>query len=37
VLAGGAVTSRGARSTSVLLPGVLQMRAHGMGWHKIAD
>ena len=37
VLAGGAVTSRGARSTSMLLPGVLQMRAHGMGWHKIAD
>jgi hypothetical protein len=38
VLAGGAVTSRGAaRTTSVLLPGVLQMRAHGMGWHKIAD
>jgi len=38
VLAGGAVTSRGAaRTTPVLLPGVLQMRAHGMGWSKIAD
>jgi len=38
VLAGGAVTSRSAaRTTPVLLPGVLQMRAHGMGWHRIAD
>lgn len=37
-LTGGAVTSRGAaRTTAVLLPGVLQMRAHGMGWGKIAD
>jgi len=38
VLAGGAVTSRStARTTPVLLPGVLQMRAHGMEWNKIAD
>lgn len=38
VLTGGAVTSRSAaRTTPVLLPGVLQMRAHGMGWGKIAD
>lgn len=38
VLAGGAVTSHSAaRTTPVLLPGVLQMRAHGMGWHRIAD
>ena len=38
VLAGGAVTSRStARTTPVLLPGVLQMRAHGMGWNRIAD
>jgi hypothetical protein len=38
VLAGGAVTSRSAaRTTPVLLPGVLQMRAHGMGWNRIAE
>ena len=38
VLAGGAVTSRSAaRTTPVLLPGVLPMRAHGMGWGRIAD
>lgn len=38
VLAGGAVTSRStARTTPVLLPGVLQMRAHGMDWNRIAD
>lgn len=38
VLAGGAVTSRGtARTTPMLLPGVLQMRAHGMDWNRIAD
>jgi len=38
VLAGGAVTSRStARTTPVLLPGVLPMRAHGMDWNKIAD
>ncbi len=38
VLAGGAVTSRStARTTPMLLPGVLQMRAHGMDWNRIAD
>ena len=38
VLAGGAVTGRStARTTPVLLPGVLSMRAHGMEWNKIAD
>ncbi len=38
VLTGGAVTSRStARTTPVLLPGVLQMRAHGMDWNRIAD
>ena len=37
-LAGGAVTNHAdARATPVLLPGVLQMRAHGMGWGNIAD
>jgi hypothetical protein len=38
VLAGGAVTSRStARTTPVLLPGLLPMRAHGMDWNRIAD
>ena len=38
VLAGGAVTSRStARTTPVLLPGVLPMRAHGLDWNRIAD
>ena len=37
-LAGGAVTNHAdARATPVLLPGVLQMRAHGMGWGNVAD
>ena len=36
-LSGGAVTSRAdARGTPVLLPGVLPMHAHGMGWSRIA-
>lgn len=39
VLAGGGVASRvsGRATTPFLLPGVLQMRAGGMGWAKIAD
>jgi hypothetical protein len=38
VLAGGGVASRvSGRATPFLLPGVLQMRAGGMGWAKIAD
>lgn len=39
VLAGGGVASRvsGRATTPYLLPGVLQMRAGGMGWAKIAD
>jgi hypothetical protein len=38
VLVGGGVASRtnGHVATPVLLPGVLQMRAGGMGWHTIA-
>jgi hypothetical protein len=38
VLAGGGVAKRahGRVATPVLLPGVLQMRASGMGWQKIA-
>jgi hypothetical protein len=38
VLAGGGVANRanGRVATPVLLPGVLQMRAGGMGWQKIA-
>ena len=39
VLAGGGVASHvsGRATTPFLLPGVLQMRAGGMGWAKIAD
>lgn len=39
VLAGGGIASRGEgrAATPFLLPGVLQMRAGGMGWTKIAD
>jgi hypothetical protein len=39
VLAGGGVASRtgGRVAAPFLLPGVLQMRASGMGWAKIAD
>lgn len=39
VLAGGGVASRvsGQATAPFLLPGVLQMRAGGMGWAKIAD
>jgi len=39
VLAGGGVATRvsGQATTPYLLPGVLQLRASGIGWAKIAD